>query len=47
MAKNEREVLNAKNNYGTSKLAYYLPQNSNEAVLPHLVKVFPLPKGNN
>lgn len=47
MAKNERKLFIAENNCGTPKLAYYLPQNSDEAVIPHLVKVFPPPKGNN
>jgi len=49
MAKNEREVLIAGTNCGTSEVAYYLkvPQSSDEAVIQHLVKVFPPPKGKN
>lgn len=47
MAKNEKEVLIAGNNCGTSEVAYYLPQSSDEDMIQHLVKVFPPPQGNN
>lgn len=47
MAKNEREVLTAGTNCGTSEVVYYLPQSNDEAMIQYLVKVFLLPKGNN
>lgn len=47
MAKNEREVLIAGSNCGTSEVVYYLPQSNDEAMIQYLVKVFLLPKGNN
>lgn len=47
IAKNEREVLIAGTNCGTSEVAYYLPPSNDEAMIQYLVKVFLLPKGNN
>lgn len=32
------------NNCGTSEVAYYLPPNSDEAVIERLVQIFPPPK---
>lgn len=47
MAKSEREALIPGTNCGISEVAYYLPQSSDEAMIQHLVKVFPPPEGNN